>query len=70
MCDLRVQFGEPVLVLLEVVELTIVGLGVPMLWTEYVGALTGHLNYSYFLGAEPTFVQVRLKNYKWLEICQ
>ena len=69
-CDLRVQFGEPVLVLLEIVEWTIVGFGVPMLWAEYEGALTGHLNYSYFLGTEPTFVQVRLKNYSWLELCQ
>ena len=43
-CDLRVQLGEPVLVLLEVIECAIVGLGVPMLWTEYVGALAGHLD--------------------------
>ena len=70
MCDLRVHFGEPVLVLLEVVECAIVGLGVPMLWTEYVGALTRHLNYSYFLGTEPALVQVSLKNYRWLESCQ
>lgn len=43
-CDLRVQLGEPVLVLLEVIECAIMGLGVPMLWTEYVGALAGHLD--------------------------
>ena len=68
-CDLGVQFGEPVLILLEVVECTIVSFSVPMLWAEYVGTLAGHLDYSYFLGTEPTFVQVCLKKYCSLKIC-
>ena len=60
MRDQGVQLGEPLLILLEVVELAVVGLSMPMLGAENVRALAGHLEESNLLRALPALVQVGL----------
>ena len=61
---LRVQLGNSLLVLREVIESAVVRLRVTMLGAEDVGALAGHLDQADFLVALPAEIFLCLSEKK------
>jgi hypothetical protein len=58
--DVGVQLGQPLLVLLEVVEGAVMRLCMLMLHTEDIRAFAWHFDQSYLLRAQPALIRVRL----------